>query len=88
MGAKVMPLAMACCSSDEPVIVELDTRRMSADYLAGLRAILEKHKGTVPVNVHMVVDESLCLLQLGPRWTVQPGPVFENDLNKWTHGGM
>ena len=86
MGQKVMLLSMACGASEEPVTIDLDATRILEEGISGLKAILDKHRGNVPVNVQMVVDGTLCQMQLGPRWTVQPGPAFETDITTWTQG--
>ncbi|EGY27661.1 DNA polymerase III, alpha subunit [Desulfovibrio sp. A2] len=86
LGDKVIPLARACGASDQPVTIDMPLPRVEPASLAALRAILERHRGPVPVNVRLVVDESECLLQFGPQWMVQPGPAFETDIAHWTEG--
>ncbi len=88
IAESVMPLAKACYESDEPVTIELSLSRLNAADLDTFKALLRKNKGPIPVNVQVTIDESHCLLQLGPEFSVQPGPVFENDFQYWKQQGL
>jgi DNA polymerase-3 subunit alpha len=87
IGEAVIPLAKACHESEEPVTIELGLHQLHSSDLDSLKALLRKNKGTIPVNVQLVIEDSWCLLQLGPEYSIQPGPVFDNDFNQWKMKG-
>lgn len=82
-GISVQPLAEACKACEAPVSIELDPERLDAEAVASLKAILEKHKGKAEVEIAFCVDGARCLMRLGPRWCVMPGPLFHRDIRSW-----
>ncbi len=83
IAQKASPLAEVCRSSEEPVRLDLTPAETTPERLAELRLVLEKHKGSVPVQVYFRDSTLRCRLELSPRYTVQPGLELENDLAVW-----
>ncbi|MFV0421360.1 DNA polymerase III subunit alpha [Oleidesulfovibrio sp.] len=83
IGEAVIPLSKACYESEEPVTIELGLSQLEGTDIDSLKALLRKNRGPIPVNVQLVIDDSWCLLQLGPEYSIQPGPIFDNDFNQW-----
>ncbi len=87
---KVIPLAEACALSNEPVFIELpsaDNRENGlAERLEGLKTILDRHKGGVPVHVMLHLGKTWCRMELSPAHTVTPGPGLDHDLGLWASG--
>ena len=86
LGSKVQLLSTACTSSDAPVCITIPVSHLSRENMLMLRGILEKHQGAVEAEAQVVLDGHQCLLQLGPRYRVQPGPALEQALHQWAHG--
>lgn len=83
---KAIPLSMACCNSSEPVTIELPEHRIAKEHLAELRAILKQYRGDVGITLRVKINGTPCLFELGPVWTIQPGPAFENAISLWSQG--
>lgn len=83
LGQRVMLLAEACGASDAPVSITIPPHRLDRESMLALRQILEKHHGAVEAEGHVVLDGCQCLLQLGTRYRVQPGPALEQALRLW-----
>ncbi len=80
---KAAPLAEACAANSEPVCIEL---RHAADLpgkAPGLKEILDKHKGPVPVQMFLNLGSSWCRLELSPEYSVCPGPRLDIELSQW-----
>ncbi len=83
LAEKVTPLSKACSQSDTPICVAIPSYRLDRESLLTLRAILEKYRGSVSVEAYVILDGYQCLLQLGHRFTVQPGAELDTALSKW-----
>ncbi len=82
-GVSVQPLAEACRDSDVPVSLECRSARLDAAGLEELKAILEKYKGRTEVQLAFSLENAHCVMLLGPRWSVTPGPLFFRDIRRW-----
>ena len=82
LGTKVALLSEACCVSDAPVCITIPPSHLTEESMFTLRAILEKHSGTVDAEAQIVLDGYQCILQLGQRYNVQPGPHREMALQQ------
>jgi DNA polymerase-3 subunit alpha len=78
-----MPLADACSQSDHPVLIDYPPHRTTDADFQELKAILEKHKGSSPVQVQLVLNDLTCILELGPAWKIQSSPQFHKDIEAW-----
>ena len=86
LANRVQLLSEACSGSDAPVCITLPLSRLDRENMLILRGILEKYQGTVETEAQVVLDGYHCLLQLGPRYRVQPGPALEQALLQWSEG--
>ena len=82
-GVSVQALNDACSASDAPISWELDPRRLSAEGMESLKAILERHKGNTEMQLAFCLDGTFCRVRLGPQWMVTPGPAFQQDMHRW-----
>lgn len=85
---KITLLTEACCSSKEPVYVELEEQYADTNRIMALKSILEKHKGQVPVIVYFKTNNLWCKLDISPNLYVQPGPELEHDINVWMEAAV
>ncbi len=69
-----------------PVLVPLSPQDPGVDDLEGLKAILARYPGHVPVKVQVRLDQCLCSLTLGEIFKVQPGPDFWKEIEAWQAG--
>jgi DNA polymerase-3 subunit alpha len=53
---------------------------MSADLVAGLRAVLADHPGTVPVFAHLESEDGTRVVRVGAQHTVEPRAALYADL--------
>ena len=83
LGNRVQLLSEACHGSDAPICVTIPVTHLGREKMLMLRGILEKHQGSVEAEAQIVLDGYHCLMQLGPRYRVQPGPALEQDLQCW-----
>jgi DNA polymerase III subunit alpha len=83
LGSIVRPLAEVCQSSDAPVPVSIPPSHCTPPRLKELRAILEGHKGNNEVDLHLPLDEHICVLKAGSRLMVCPGPALDSALAQW-----
>jgi DNA polymerase-3 subunit alpha len=79
VGQQVTPLA-------EPVLLEVDPPQVTGERLRKLRELLTKHKGIVPVHIHVRDTALHCRLALPRTFSVRPGPSLERDLALWSAG--
>lgn len=82
-GVSVQALNDACSASDAPISWELDPRRLNAEGMESLKAILERHKGNTEMQLAFCLDGTFCRVRLGPQWMVTPGPAFQQDMHRW-----
>ena len=82
-AVSVQSLAAACQASDAPVSYEVDPVQLTEEGIAGLKAILERHKGRTEVQFTFCLEGVFCRMRLGPRWCVSPGPSFQQDMHRW-----
>lgn len=87
-GVSVQSLADVCSNSDAPVSWELDASRLNAEGIETLKAILERHKGGTEVQLSFCLEGTLCRVQLGPRWSITPGPAFQQDMHRWCSAAL
>ena len=83
-GVSVQALADVCSSSDAPVSWDLEATRLTAEGIAELKAILERHKGNTEVHLSFNLEGTFCKVRLGPQWMVTPGPAFQQDMHRWS----
>lgn len=84
LGNKVTLLAEACRNSDAPICVHIPSTHLGEEHILALRAILERHAGPVEAEAQVMLDGYQCILRLGGRYTIQPGPALEQDLAQWS----
>ena len=82
-GVSVQALNDACSASDAPISWELDPRRLNAEGMESLKAILERHKGNTEMQLAFCLDGTFCRVRLCPQWMVTPGPAFQQDMHRW-----
>ena len=83
LGQKVMLLADACRGSDAPLCIPIPSTHLDRESMLGLRQILEQYSGPVETEAQVMMDGQRCILRLGPRYRVQPGPALEQALHLW-----
>ncbi|MBG0775100.1 MAG: DNA polymerase III subunit alpha [Desulfovibrionaceae bacterium] len=76
--------ALAACMS--PVQLEMRAERLENGAMAEFRELLERHRGPVPVKMHLFFDDKIGILELGPKFRVDPGNGFERDFEAWKRG--
>ncbi len=86
LGQKVMSLTEACKNDTNPIRINIPTALLDKANMLALRALLEKHKGSVLAEAQLALDGYYCLLELGPEYRVQPGPLLEADISAWAKG--
>ena len=86
LGTVVTPLEQACAACQEPVRISLNPAEVTLSRLTELRSLLEQHKGSAPVQIHLREKEFWCRLELSPAYTVQPGRELESALTLWAGG--
>ena len=84
LGSLVRPLAEVCQNSDAPVPITIPLSHCTPPRLKELRAILEGHKGNNEVDLHLPIDDHLCILKAGSRLMVCSGPELDHALAQWS----
>lgn len=83
LGQKVGLLTAACSASDAPLCVCIPLSHLQHEHLLALRSILQKHSGNVETEALVQLDGYQCVLRLGAKYMVNPGPLLEQDLHQW-----
>ena len=83
LGNKVMPLAEVCQKSDAPITILIPSTHCTRARLLELRSILEEFPGDNEASAHVLLDGHRCILRLGPRLMVRPGPDLDKALTQW-----
>ncbi len=83
IAEKIIPLAKACSQSDTPVCFGIPKHRLNEEGMLSLKALLQKHRGTVNAEAYVFVDGHQCFMHLGHEYTVQPGAEFDTALELW-----
>lgn len=83
LGQKVGLLTAACSASDAPLCVCIPLSHLQQEHLLALRSILQKHSGNVETEALVQLDGYQCVLRLGAKYMVNPGPLLEQDLHQW-----
>lgn len=83
LGAGVSSLAEACAGSDAPVSITVPATHTGREAMLALRAVLERYPGAVTAHAVIVLDGYHCILRLGDRYRIQPGPELQNALAQW-----
>ncbi len=86
LGQKVIALTKACNDNDSPIRINIPSTLLDKQSMLALQAILHKHKGSVHAEAQLALDGYYCLLELGPKYRVQPGPMLEADILQWSKG--
>ncbi len=87
LGNKVSPLSEASLASTAPICISIPKTHLDEAHMLALQNILQKHQGNVMAEAQVVLDGYHCLLELGPRYRVQPGPALEAALHEWSKTG-
>ena len=82
-GVSVQALNEACSASDAPISWELDPRRLNAEGMESLKAILERHKGSTEMQLAFCLDGHLLPGTAWPAVMVTPGPALQQDMHRW-----
>ncbi len=69
--------------STDPVDIYATAEACAPERLEPFKEILSRYPGGAPIYMHIKVNESVCRLQLGPKYTVQPNPQFYQDVDEW-----
>ncbi len=80
---KVLTLAEIKEPAELPVDVHLRASWIENDGLEAFKALLARHKGRAPVNVHLRTDSLAVSLELGPNFAVNASETFELELRQW-----
>lgn len=83
LGTGVSSLAEACAGSDAPVSITVPATHTGREAMLALRAVLERYPGTVTAHAVIALDGYHCILRLGDRYRIQPGPELQNALAQW-----
>ncbi len=83
LGQKVMLLKDACAKNQRPLRITIPENMLDKESMLALSNILEKHQGSVPTEAQLALDGHYCLLELGPKFRVQPGQELEADISQW-----
>ncbi len=86
LGQKVMELQKACEQNKRPLRINIPASMLDKENMLALSSILEKHQGEVPTEAQLALDGHYCLLQLGPKFKVKPGPDLDADILQWAKG--
>lgn len=84
-GVSVQPLAEACTADDTPICWNLDVACLDPEGIESLKTLLERHKGGTEVQLSFCLEGVRCLVRLGPKWSITPGPAFQQDMYRWSH---
>lgn len=78
---EVKLLAESLAGNEEPVELVMQAERLDENGRSRLKDILARHKGRIPVQMLLRVDEYECKLQLGPKFSVTPTRDFWKDVD-------
>ncbi len=82
LAKNVHSLAEACASSQAPLDLLIPREKLDETSILALKAILEKHNGSVEVRVIVCLDGCQCHLALN-ECNVSPSPALERELAAW-----
>ncbi|WP_298068384.1 DNA polymerase III subunit alpha [uncultured Mailhella sp.] len=77
------PLMDACMDSSQSVIIPYPVECTHEADIEEFKAILDKYKGPSSVLIQFTLNGHICIMELGPRWKVQPGPLLNKDMEAW-----
>lgn len=78
------PLSDIYKNSSQPLLIPYPAECTHDAEIEEFKAILQKHKGAAPVQIQFTINGSiLCVMELGPRWQVQPSPRLTKDIEAW-----
>ncbi len=83
LAEKITPLATACSQSETPVCFNIPAHRLNEESMLALKALLQKHHGTVSAEAYVVLDGYQCFMELGHEYTVQPGAELDSAIELW-----
>lgn len=83
LGGKVQLLADVCQRSDAPINITIPDTHCTRQRLLELRSILEAHPGANEARAIVLLDGHRCVLRVGPRLGVAPGPNLDKELSAW-----
>ncbi len=83
LGSKVSLLSDASLQSTAPICISIPSSHLNLESMLALRNILEQHQGNVTAEAQVILDGYHCLMELGHKYRVQPGPQLEAALNQW-----
>ncbi len=86
LGQKAIALEEAFSNDLSPVRINIPATLLDKESMLSLCSILEKHKGQVEAQAQLTLDGYHCVLQLGAKFKVHPGPELHADIANWRKG--
>ena len=83
IAQSVEPLSQVQIPQDKPCRLHVNADEIYSENCRELKDILSSHPGTNPVQLLVYFEDTVCRLQLGPRYCVQPDENFFQDIKKW-----
>ncbi len=78
------PLSDIYKDSSQPFFVSYPAEYTHEAEVEEFKSILQKHRGATPVQIQFTINDSiLCVMELGPRWQVNPSPLLTKDIEAW-----
>lgn len=86
IAQSLTPLSEVQISGDKPYQISLEAQRITSECWQQLKEIISRHPGSNPIHMLVYFEDSVCRLQLGPEYCINPDSEFFLDIRKWRCG--